>query len=97
MKTVEELLAIVDDICVEVKSSERLFLVAAMQEQYLDGMIAAQEVMLREMEEAHPTEELIPDHINAAILEQTENERQAKKEEREHYTDYSDQEVTDGK
>ncbi len=35
----------------------------------------------------------IEDHMNAAIAEQYENERQAKKEKRERFADYSDQEA----
>ncbi len=35
----------------------------------------------------------IEDHMNAAIAEQYENERQAKKEKRERLADYSDQEA----
>ena len=34
----------------------------------------------------------IEDHMNKAIAEQYENERQAKKEKRERFADYSDQE-----
>ncbi len=44
------------------------------------------------MSELTKKQETIPDHMNAAIAEQEENERRMEqKEAREHYADYSDQ------
>ncbi len=44
------------------------------------------------MEELVKKQETIPDHMNAAIAEQEENERRMEqKEAREHYADYTDQ------
>jgi len=55
MKNVEQLIAIVDDICPDIKSSEKLFLVAVMQEQYKEGMEEAYRSALKQLEDNDET------------------------------------------
>jgi hypothetical protein len=79
MKTVNEYLELVERTLPDLKASDRLYVVGLLQDAWNEGFDEAREAAgLRS--------------IDDIVDEATEDARQARIEEEEHYADYSDQE-----